>query len=80
MCASQTLAVPSIEERHVGDCWLLLFSLEHVEVLWPLSLLQDLIVYLGERLLYLRSIVSGQSQSLRRAQERTAVFHTIFQP
>ena len=64
MCVQQTFAVLPVEEWHVNDRGLLLFSLKNVAVLWPVSFLQGFIVYLWERLLHLSCIVSGKSQSL----------------
>ena len=42
----QTFTVVSVEEWHVDDGGLLLFSLKHVAVLRPVSLLQNFLVYL----------------------------------
>lgn len=64
MSLPQTFAVPPVEERQVNDGGLLPLSLKHVAVLWPLSLLQDLLIYIWERLLNLSRIVSGNSQGL----------------
>lgn len=69
----QTFAVPSVEERHVDDCGLLLFPLQHIAVLRPVSVLQDRVIYLGERLFHLGRIVSGKSQSLITKQQLNTV-------
>ncbi len=64
----------SVEERHVNNHGLLLFSLEHVAVLWTVFLLQDFVVYLWERLLHCSCIISGKSQSLCREQFQIIYF------
>lgn len=69
----QTFAVPSVEEWHVDDCGLLLFPLQHIAVLRPVSVLQDRVIYLGERLFHLGRIVSGKSQSLITKQQLNTV-------
>lgn len=69
----QTFAVPSVEERHVDDCGLLLFPLQHIAVLRPVTVLQDRVIYLGERLFHLGRIVSGKSQSLITKQQLNTV-------
>lgn len=60
----QTSAVGSVEERHVYDCGLLLFPLKHVTIFRPVSLLQDLVIDLWERLLSVLSIFLCKSQGL----------------
>lgn len=62
----QTFAVVSVEERHVNDCGLLPFSLEHIEVLRPVFLLQDFVINLWKRLLHCGCIVTGKGQRLCR--------------
>lgn len=64
----QTSAVVSVEERHENDRGLLLFSLKHVAVLRPVSLLQDFVIYLGKWLLQGLCVISGESQGLCREQ------------
>lgn len=60
----QTSAVGSVEERHVYDCRLLLFPFKHVTIFWPVSLLQDLVIYLWKRLRSVLSIFLCKSQGL----------------
>lgn len=60
----QTFAVGSVEERHVYDCGLLLFPLKHVTIFRPVSLLQDLVIDLWERLLSVLSIFLCKTQGL----------------
>lgn len=64
MTTKQTSAVVSIEEWHVNDCRFLLFPFKHVATLWPVSLLQNFVINLWERLLHCSGIVSGKSQGL----------------
>lgn len=71
ICVWQTFAVSSVKEWHVNDRGLVLLPLKHVAVLWPISLLQDSVVYLWERLLHLSCIVSGKGQSLQKEKKGT---------
>ena len=59
-----TFAVLLVEEGHVKDGGLVLHSFQHIAVLWPVSLLQDRIIYLWEAFIHLGCIVSGQGQGL----------------